>query len=103
MAVKIKRRARADLLAIRKWSEANWGEKKAVEFLEGLIEAIERLQEFPDLGRARPAFHPKLRSTRYKGYAIFYVIDTDEPVIVAVLHEARNHAALSFADRIGEA
>ena len=100
MNAKLKRRARTDLLAIRAWSEANWGERRAREFLEGLIETIERLQSHPELGRARPGLHPDLRSIRYKGYVLFYIIEDAAPVIVAVLHERQNHAALSFADLI---
>lgn len=100
MTVLIKPRARVDLLAIRNWGETHWGPQKSREFLEGLIEAIEDLETFPLKGRARPEFHPKLRSIRYNGYAIFYAIETARPVIVAVLHERRNHAALDFADRL---
>lgn len=37
---------------------------------------------------------------RYRGYAIFYVIEAERAVVVAVLHERRNFAALDFADRI---
>jgi len=100
MPVRIKPRARADLLAIKAWGETNWGKPRSREFLEGLIEAIERLENFPEMGRARPAFHPSLRSTHHKGYVIFYCIENGAPVVVAVLHERRNHAALDFADRI---
>ena len=100
MQVVLKRRARADLLAIRQWSEAEWGAKRARDFLEGLIEAIERLAEFPEMGRTREAFAPGLRSIRHRGYVVFYVLEADAPVIVAVLHERRNHAALSFGEMI---
>jgi plasmid stabilization system protein ParE len=98
--VAIKPRARADLLAIRAWGEQRWGDGRARDFLEGLIEAIERLVEFPLMGRSRSAFFPGLRSIRYRGYAVFYVIESDRPVVIAVIHERRNLAALDFADRI---
>jgi len=98
--VRIKARVRTDLLAIRSWSLSHWGEQRARDFLEGLIESIERLAEFPQIGRSRSAFAPGLRSIRYQGYVVFYSVDADGPVIVAVLHERRNHAALGFADLI---
>ena len=100
MRVPVKPRARADLLAIRAWSAQRWGPARARDFLEGLVEAIERLAEFPLMGRARSAFLPGLRSVRYRGYAIFYVIEAERAVVVALLHERRNFAALDFADRI---
>lgn len=100
MKLLLKPRARSDLVALREWSEANWGPQKTSEFIEGLLELFERLQEHPHLGRARPAFHDDLRSLRYKVFVIFYVVEDGKPVIVAVLHEKRNHAALDFAERI---
>jgi toxin ParE1/3/4 len=98
--VSIKARARADLLAIRAWGEDHWGAERTRDFLEGLIEAIERLAEFPQTGRARTAFFAGLRSTRHRGYLIFYILEGDRPVIIAVIHERRNLAALDFADRV---
>ena len=100
MTVRLKPSARRDLLAIRQWSLDNWGEARTGEFMEQLIEAIERLAGHPLMGRSRSAFLPGLRSIRFRGHAIFYLIEVDLPVIVAVLHERRNHAALDFADRI---
>jgi len=100
MNIRLKPRARADLLAIRAWSEDQWGEARAREFLEGLIERLEQLVAFPEMGRPRPVFHEDLRSIRYKGYVIFYCLENGAAVIVAVLHERRNHAALDFAERL---
>ncbi len=100
MRVPIKPQARTDLLAIRAWGEQRWGSERSRDFLEGLIEAIERLAEFPQMGRSRSAFLPGLRSVRYRGYAVFYLIEAERAVVVAVIHERRNFAALDFADRI---
>lgn len=102
MGVLLKAKARADLIAIRQWGEDHWGPAKTHDFLEGMIERIARLEANPRMGRARSAFHPDLRSIRFKGYAIFYCLENARPVIVAVLHERRNHAALDFADRLDE-
>ena len=100
MRVALKARARADLLAIRAWGEDRWGAERTRDFLEGLIEAVERLAEFPLMGRGRSAFFAGLRSVRHRGYLIFYVIELDRPVVIAVIHERRNLAALDFADRL---
>jgi toxin ParE1/3/4 len=100
VTVFLKARARADMLAIRAWGEDRWGVERTRDFLEGIIEAIERLTDFPLMGRARSAFFAGLRSIRYRGYVIFYVIEAHRPVVVAVIHERRNLAALDFADRV---
>ncbi len=98
--IRLKPRARTDLLAIRAWGEAQWGKARSREFLEGLIEALERLAAHPHMGRPREAFLPGLRSIRHRGYVIFHILEEETPVIVAVIHERRNLAALDFADRI---
>ena len=100
MKVRLKARARADLLAIRSWGEDRWGPARTRDFLEGLIEAIERLVTFPEMGRPRDVLGPGLRSVRHRGYVIFHRVEDGGPVVAAVLHERRNHAALDFADRI---
>jgi toxin ParE1/3/4 len=68
--------------------------------MEGLIEALERLDDFPQMGRSRDAFLPGMRSIRHHGYVAFHMLEGAVPVIVAVVHERRNHAALDFADRL---
>jgi plasmid stabilization system protein ParE len=100
LRVRIKTKARTDLLAIRSWGEDRWGPERSRDFLEGLIDVIERLSEFPEMGRPRDVLAPGLRSVRYKDYLVFYVVEVRQPVVVAVLHERRNHAALNFADGI---
>ena len=100
MKVALKPRARADLLAMRAWGEDRWGIERTQDFLEGLIETIERLAEFPLMGRGRSAFLAGLRSVRHRGYVIFDLVQADRPVVIAIVHERRNLAALDFADRI---
>ena len=102
MRVRLKAGARADLLAIRDWGVDRWGSARTRDFLEGLIRAIERLADYPHLGRSRDVFLPGLRSISHAGYIIFYVSDEDGPVVLAVLHERRNHGALDFAERSNE-
>ncbi|WP_172292603.1 type II toxin-antitoxin system RelE/ParE family toxin [Pseudoruegeria sp. HB172150] len=98
--MRLKPRARADLLAIRAWGEDHWGPARARDFLEGLIEKLEELDAHPHIGRPRSVFFDGLRSIRYRGYLAFYILEDDHPVIVAIIHERRNLAALEFADRI---
>lgn len=100
MKMRLKPHARADLLAIRAWGEDHWGPGRTRDFLEGLIETLEKLTAFPLMGRSRAVFLPGLRSIRYRGYVIFYLLEQDQVALVAVIHERRNQAALDFADQI---
>ena len=100
MRTPIKARARADLLAIRAWGEDHWGAARTRDFLESLVETIERLSEFPLMGRPRSVFFDGLRSIRHRGYVVFYILEADRPVVVAVIQERRNLAALDFAERV---
>lgn len=100
MKVRLKARARADLLAIRAWGFDRWGPARTRDFLEGLVEAVERLSAHPLMGRSRDALLPGLRSIRHRGYVVFYLAEPEGPIVVAVIHERRNHAALDFANRI---
>ncbi len=100
MKVRLKAQARTDLLALRAWGEDRWGPARTRDLLEGLIEAIERLAQFPEMGRPRGVFAPGLRSQRHRGHVIFYLVEDGGTAVVAVLHERRNHAALDFSDRI---
>lgn len=100
MKVRFSEQAIADLRDIRQWSENHWGDRQAEKFANGLLASIERLIEHPNLGRRRSAFGEGLRSISYRGYAIFYIVTSEGPAIVGVLHERRNLAALSLSDRL---
>ena len=52
------------------------------------------------MGREGSTFLAGLRSVRHRGYLLFYVIELDRAVIIAVIHERRNLAALDFGDRL---
>ena len=52
------------------------------------------------MGRSRDTFLPGMRSIRHHGYVAFYMLEGAVSIIVAVIHERRNHAALDFADQL---
>ncbi len=98
MKTVLKPSARDDLRALRTWSESQWGEVRARDYLRGLLETIRSLVDNPFLGRPREAIFPGLRSVVSRQYIIFYVVGTPGISIFAVMHEKRNLAALDFAD-----
>jgi toxin ParE1/3/4 len=65
----------------------------AYQFIERLLIAIERLQDFPAMGRPVPeAGHREdIREIIYQGYRVIYrVLDPECLQIVAVVHGARD-------------
>jgi toxin ParE1/3/4 len=98
--IRLKPTARADLSAIRTWSEDNWGPGRTRDYLIGLREALRQLERQPMIGRSRDVLAMGLRSWTYKTHVIFYVLRPDGISIVRVLHERRNHAALDFSEAL---
>lgn len=102
MRVALTEIAETDIRAVKAWGMDNWGPARTREFLSGLREAIERLTSHPHMGRTRRSLHPDARSVIYRGYIIFYAIRGELLVVVGVIHERRNRAALDFADRMDD-
>ena len=94
------RQTEADIRQIKAWGLENWGNQRARDFLAGLRSAIEGLCSRPQKGRPRSSLQPGLRSILYRGYLIFYVIRAEDIVVIGVIHERRNHAALDFSERM---
>ena len=90
----------ADFAAIRSHGIDRWGVRRTLDFLAGFEEALQRLVEQPRMRRRRDDFGAGLRSVRFNPYQVFYLIVDEDVVIVAVIHERRNHSALDFADRM---
>ena len=102
MKVRLKAAAIIDLQGIADYGAAQWGVPRARDFMTSLIEAIEELALRPYGGRPRSSLVEGLRSVRYRGYLIFFVLEDSHPVVVAVLSERRYLAAIDFADRVAE-
>ena len=102
MRMRLRSAALSDIREIREDGLDRWGAARTRDFLDGLFTAIERLAEFPLMGRSRADIHVDLRSISHRGYVVFYLANEDRPTIMAVLHERRNHAAFDFADRLDD-
>jgi len=66
----------------------------AQAFVDGVFEAVERLQVFPRSGRAVPEIEdPDLREVLYRGYRVFHLVsgpEGDERVeVLSVFHQTR--------------
>ena len=63
----------------------------AALFVRRLVEAVDRLQDFPRSGRTIPEIdHPDCREVIYGAYRIMYRLEGDEVWITGIVHGARN-------------
>ena len=63
----------------------------ASRFVERLLEAAERLTEFPRLGRVVPVVRSTdIRELLFSSYRIVYHVERDRVQIIAVVHGARD-------------
>ncbi len=100
MRIRYRKAVRQDVAAIRQYGVETWGIGRTMDFLAGFEEAIARLIETPRMGRQRDAIAPGLRSIRHRGYQVFYGLEQETVVVVAILNERSNMAALDLADRL---
>jgi len=79
-----------DLRAIKDYI-ARDSETYAGDFVESVLSAVERLSEFPRLGRLVPeADAPEIRELIYRAYRIMYRTDQDVVQVLAVVHGYRD-------------
>ena len=79
-----------DLSAIHGYI-ARDSERYAERFVEKLIGAVDRLQEFPRLGRSVPEAgeQESIREVIYRNYRLLYQIDDEGLLVLTVLHGSR--------------
>jgi len=56
-------------------------------FIERIIEAVERLETFPEMGRRVPeAEEENIREIIFQNYRIIYRLETEQVLILTILH-----------------
>jgi toxin ParE1/3/4 len=86
----------ADLAAIRDYI-ARDSEFYALRFIGRLIDAVERLESFPEMGRSVPESHDGegIREILFQSYRVIYRLRFERIQIITVLHGARDLAQLT--------
>ncbi|MEO8244517.1 MAG: type II toxin-antitoxin system RelE/ParE family toxin [bacterium] len=100
MRAKLTPTARRDLDEVRKYTVARWGRPQWLRYFTGLSAAFERIAREPRCGLGRDVLQTGLRSLTVEQHVIFF-----HPIrhaggaviIVRIIHQRRNFAALSFA------
>ena len=82
--------ALSDLESIRDYITKD-SEYYANRFVERIIEAVESLEKFPEMGRMVPeAEEENIRELLFQNYRIIYRVGTDSILILTVIHGARD-------------
>ena len=82
--------ALSDLESIRDYITKD-SEYYANRFVERIIEAVESLEKFPEMGRKVPeAEAENIRELLFQNYRIIYRVETDSILILTVIHGARD-------------
>ena len=67
----------------------------ARRFISRIISSVEKLTDFPELGRRVPEAENRndIRELIHQGYRIIYLIETDCISIIAIIHGSRDLSA----------
>lgn len=101
MRAKLTRSARRDLDDIRQFTLERWGRDQWLKYFGGLQASFARIAEDAECGRARDTLAAGLRSLTHEQHVIFFSPvrrANGAVVIVRIVHQRRNFAALSFTD-----
>ena len=101
MDVRLTLQARRDLEDIRRFTVEFWGQDQWHSYFTRLLAAFERATLDTKCGRPRGILRPRMRSLAYQKHLIFFepiAHAGGQTVILRVLHERRNFAALSYHD-----
>ncbi len=72
------------------------GQTVADAVLDEMLERIQDLAEFPEMGRQRDELRPGLRSIRQTSHVIFYVVKGKTLVVLRVAHARRDISSADF-------
>mgnify|MGYP006381680409 CR=1 FL=1 len=85
--------AEVDLLEITSFISSG-DEAIARRFVYGLMESLDLLSEYPEMGRKRDDLKRGLRSINFNRYLVLYRIEDDVVKVVRIVHGARDIASL---------
>ncbi|MCP5444733.1 MAG: type II toxin-antitoxin system RelE/ParE family toxin [Chromatiaceae bacterium] len=94
MVIEWSQRARADIRDLKAYI-AKDSPYYARRFTERIVTSVEKLAEFPKIGRPVPEAGGRedVRELIYQGYRIIYLTRPERVFIVTIIHGSRNLAA----------
>jgi plasmid stabilization system protein ParE len=82
--------AQVDYLELLEQSVLTWGRDQAAQYKGALDDAMERLLEFPGLGRPVPELFVDGHRMRVRHHLVYYTFSDDVVTIHRILHERRH-------------
>jgi toxin ParE1/3/4 len=64
--------AEHDLRSIAQYTRESWGSRQEVNYTNAIIEALERIRSYPDIGQIREDIGPNVRSLTVRQHVIIY-------------------------------
>jgi toxin ParE1/3/4 len=101
MRAKLSGAARRDLDEIRRFTIERWGREQWLKYFSGLQASFARIAGDSQCGRPRDTLAAGLRSLTHEQHVIFFGPvgpAGGSMVIVRIVHQRRNFAALSLTD-----
>lgn len=84
----------ADLQDIHSYGEANWGQRRARNYIAELYELFDELGQRPGLGVLRAELGEAMRSFPKGSHITFYRARGDRIIVARVVHGSMDHARL---------
>ena len=78
--------ARRDIRDLLRFTLRRWGTEQARAYEARLLDAMERLVDFPELGVERPTAGKGVRAFRVEEHMIYYRVTTASVRILRVMH-----------------
>ena len=79
--------AEDDFSQILQYTMAEWGEDQADEYFDAMMESIDTIAMFRNIGRARDEWVPGLRSLSTREHVIFCTADRSHVIVWRILHK----------------
>lgn len=79
--------AQQDLMAIRRYTQQNWGTEQSRKYLQNMRSTLELLAEFPGQGTVRPEVGEGVHCFPYGSHMLYYRLDEGLLIVFAVLHQ----------------
>ena len=103
MAIRLSKRAVADLQEIRAYTIDNWGREQWLIYYRRIVAAFERIAAKPEIGKDRSLFASGMRSIDCEKHIIFYrqlKATGGKPVVLHIVHQSRNLPALIYYEHL---
>ncbi len=83
--------AKEDLESIYFYSHQNFGEDRAIQYIDDLDHAYEKLADDPTLGRSCDYVRKGLFTYQVVSHVVFFRVSNEELTVVRVLHKTMDY------------